>query len=430
MALRPLDMFSRVEGAFARQEFKIFQKGNDYHVYEPISAYGNIGLELYAFDRANEVGNIYGIYKLVVEVDGKEIHRHQIDRVGFEESRQLNRFINYRHKHRRGESFQTCFVDDGNRLPFYLPKHGKGILKISEGQRKQVTVKCYDYYGNLATLSFTLSGQAHQTPKAWGSLLGDNYRAEDNTLYFYHEAPPGTEAVAVVEELGYPLAPVYQIGRHQVYLWNLKQGLPSRIRFDSAVVAVPYERIIPSGITYFYTSPHFDLFFPKDGLYDTLALALEANGLNLRVGDPEVPLPKNLAITYRPGVAVGNPARTHAYATNSRTPQFLGGVWDGGEIRFSTRYFGKFALLTDEEAPSISLLAIGRSQLRCRVADGLSGIDRFRATVGGEWVLLEFDHRTGVLQSKLRNGRELRGEVLVEVWDKAGNRQEARWAIP
>ena len=52
-------------------------------------AWGKVGIALKAFDRMDKTSNIYGVYKVQVEVDGKQVYAHVIDRFNHEENAQF-----------------------------------------------------------------------------------------------------------------------------------------------------------------------------------------------------------------------------------------------------------------------------------------------------------------------------------------------------
>jgi hypothetical protein len=59
---------------------------------------------------------------------------------------------------------------------------------------------------------------------------------------------------------------------------------------------------------------------------------------------------------------------------------------------------------------------------RFRIKDNLSGIAYFEATVDGEWLLMHYDYKTGILYSeKLDRQKPLKGDFVLRVVDAVGN---------
>jgi hypothetical protein len=100
----------------------------------------------------------------------------------------------------------------------------------------------------------------------------------------------------------------------------------------------------------------------------------------------------------------------------------LGGTWKNGKVTFETREFGDFTLLKDSVAPSVRLIACNQSYARFKITDDLSGIYSFDATVNGEWLLMNYDYKTGILYSeKMDRKIPLRGNFELRVRDYGGN---------
>ena len=431
LALKPLDMFSRVSGAFSRREFKLFKKGNTYNVYRKIPAHGRIGLELYAFDKANGVHNIYGIHRLEVWVNGRKRFHQQIDKFSFFNTRQIHRYINYDHYAKRRQSFQRCYRVDGNHLPFYEHSPSNGVLNIIDGREYEIEIRCYDVYDNLSKVSLTVVGDKEAAPPSWSSLLGENFSVRDNTFYFHENLPADSAATVFSGEFGFRTPPAYRIGSNNVYLWNLKKGIPKRVILGEDTVDVKLERRVPSGVTYFYTSPNMDIFFGRNTLYDTLYLYTESRGKEFSIGDEDIPMPKSMEVTYRPGVPIMDKARTKVYQVSGRWKSYVGGRWEGEAVRFTTRNMGDFKLITDLDPPKLRTISANSRSLRFYLRDDLSGIEDFRVTVNGQWILMHYDHRKRQIWSAPDEKHQpFSGKVRVVVTDKAGNESVEELELP
>ena len=54
--------------------------------------------------------------------------------------------------------------------------------------------------------------------------------------------------------------------------------------------------------------------------------------------------------------------------------------------------------------------------------DGLSGIAYFEATINGKWLLMNYDYKTGIIQSdRLDKTQPLKGDFELKVVDNTGN---------
>ena len=99
-----------------------------------------------------------------------------------------------------------------------------------------------------------------------------------------------------------------------------------------------------------------------------------------------------------------------------------GGEWIEGEIHFSTRSFGDFTLLRDSVPPTIKVFAKDSSHLRFRIRDALSGIKNYEVTVGGNWILMNYDYKRNLIWSeKLNQNMPFVGELILKVVDNSEN---------
>jgi len=110
------------------------------------------------------------------------------------------------------------------------------------------------------------------------------------------------------------------------------------------------------------------------------------------------------------------------YRMDGRVNTYLGGEWQNGNVKFKTTELGEFAILKDTVAPMIHRIHCYSASARFRVLDNLSGISQFEATINGEWLLMTFDYKTGILQSeRLDRTKPLQGDFELKVTDRSGN---------
>ena len=76
--------------------------------------------------------------------------------------------------------------------------------------------------------------------------------------------------------------------------------------------------------------------------------------------------------------------------------------------------------------PKILPIRINSNEIRFGISDNKSGIKDFEAFVGGEWVLMRYEHKQAVIWSEKNDKQPFKGEVLLKVRDMAGN--ESTWS--
>ncbi|MGB0523387.1 MAG: M23 family metallopeptidase [Flammeovirgaceae bacterium] len=425
IALRTKEPSARVNGEFGRIEFPIIKTRYSYQLMDDIQAFGSIGIDLYAFDKADGVHNKYGIYDLEVEVNGEVIHKHVIDQFSFFESRAIQVFTDYAHKKTARETFQHCYIEDGNDLPFFPMKHtGKGKLNIEDGKTYQVKLNLTDVFGNRSQVLFTIIGNKNYAPQKKRLTTTKNYLVSENAFQFYQESKNADEPAKVFARgFDYILQPAYRISNKNVYLWDLRDGLPDSITMGKQTKQLDFKQVIPSTIPYLYSGKQLDITFVKSALYDTLYLQTQERANGFSIQDRTVPLFKRIIVSFRPTTQVKNKAKTRLYYVGSRGRlSYEGGRWQGNQITVSTRTFGDYVLKEDVEKPIITLERHANNQLVFRIQDELAGVDKFRATLNGKFLLLKFDHRKDIVWTeRLDKTKPLKGDFKLVVTDEVGN---------
>ena len=66
--------------------------------------------------------------------------------------------------------------------------------------------------------------------------------------------------------------------------------------------------------------------------------------------------------------------------------------------------------------------SISHHGARFRIYDNLSGISQYEARINGNWVLLNYDYKTGILATEKKDKNMLlQGDFLLQVTDNCGN---------
>jgi len=88
-------------------------------------------------------------------------------------------------------------------------------------------------------------------------------------------------------------------------------------------------------------------------------------------------------------------------------------------------------VLQDSIAPTIKPVFVNSSSARFKIKDNLSGISLYEATVNGEWVLMHYDNKNGVIWTEsLNKSAPMRGLFELTVTDNAGNKSTFKQKIP
>lgn len=442
MAIRPLDINSRVEGTFDRLEFGVKKVGNRYVAEKTLSVWGHVGLEAYIRDRINNGSHRAGVNCVEIKLDGKVVYYYNQSHLPLSEAKQINNHLVYDHYVRSGDRYQKCYIADGSELLRYRNNDKTGRMLIRDSQRHQVLVHLTDAHGNETELEITLVGKPPQAPQnaatAGGSRAKFRTELHENVLKIRaSNLPSGTSDIVVMSNrkaITCPLA--YNDDNAGVFLYDMRKGLPDSLMAPNGVAQLNFKATIVPGRNLVFKGRQIEIDFSEENLYDTLYLEVEEDlkEKTVKFGHGTIPLHGPVMVTLKPFEPVDDLDHTGAaQILNSKgAAKFAGGRWTPeGAIKFKTKYFGTYGLVKDTKAPTIQKLVTSRDAIRLIVKDNLAGIHSWRATLNGKWLLLCYEHKHNELWAEpLVKGTPLSGELVVEVKDGLGNVAKYEARIP
>ncbi len=440
-ALEPLGIEARVQHVFAKAVFvpKI-QPGPGVATTWPdtISCFGAVGLLVQGFDRFDNAWNRNGLQRVSVTVNGQPFYQHVIDAVPFPSgTRQVGNFVDFLHQQTQGRTLQKLWVDEGNDLAMYTTGASKGRLAVEAGKLYRIDITLADSYNNQTPLHLVLRGEQPAYFKTRSAAIKRpalRYEVTRNLLKAVAADPSadsvGANLVLLRGSRRLEIRPSYTQHGENVYLYDLRAGLPDSLRFGPITKKFDRQVMIPAGKETRYSTAHLNLVFGPETLFDNLYLSTnfkpEATGSGFwTVGSPLVPLYKTATLTLKPATPPADLPRTAIYAATLRGGKaYVGGKWDeNGQISAPIRQFGSFRLLTDTIAPKGSLVGRPGGQLVFRVGDDLSGLATYRLLIDGKFRLLRFEHKNSTLFTVAGDtlGPKLRGPAELRLTDQAGN---------
>lgn len=439
IAARPLDIHARVGQEFALKEWEA-QKRTDgtYGISGIIEASGSIGLEIKVTDRMNETSNLYGVNCIELFVNGEEVFYHNIEMFSFDESKYINVHIDYAHFVSKRQRLERLYIADGNRLSTYKKVRNRGRLSIAPGETKQIEIRVYDSFGNKSVLKCLIKGVEAKKDYVSKTAIAAGSKVDENTLVIAFPAPVNENANLFFKGKSQSLSPAYRMLSSNVYLYDLRKGLP-----DSVVCAAYKENFnfistVPPGkdITVEYKT--LALSFADTTLFDTLYLqaktdVIAQNHETFEINSTATPIFGKVNVRYCPEDKATEIGKCYIYTANSSNTshRFEGGEWNDNNILYDIKYLGKFAIRRDTIPPQIKTKKVLPSRIEFSILDPQSGIKDFRAELNGKWLLMNYDHKTARLWSETRiPGESLKGTLKLEVTDKSMNSSTITVTIP
>jgi hypothetical protein len=441
IALKTLDINSRINDKFGRFEFYAQRIGNEYSFPSPILATGNIGVEILAKDKLAAKSPFYGGVNLIeMKVNEKLVFNQSIDKINIAETRGIYTLMDFKTMRLSGNRFYKLYIDDGNDLKFYDKSPSQGKIKVSGDKDTDVLITMTDSYGNSSNVSFRLKPSPLVSEvKLLESLKSEiEYDVLENTIMISSKTcqPDSNFAITYTRNARKKVKPDYSNELRSVYLIDLRQEIPDSLFICGNRILPNIRTVVPPGPEYNYYSDFMDIQFPETAVYDTVYLTtyhqISADSVELfNIGSRMNPLNKAIQVTLRPQLTTEWDKTYAVYRVAGKGYSYLGGGWQNGGVHFATREFGDFVILRDQVPPSIKPVAVNNYIARFKIRDNLSGIDKIEANLNGKWLLMHYDPKTSAIWSEqLDKSKPLRGSFTLLVTDNAGNEATYSKQIP
>ena len=332
-----------------------------------MNANGLIGFGINTFDQLNFAPNRNGVYSIEMFVNGRSTYYWDTETFAFQESKFINLHIDYKHFKKYRSRYQKTFKEPANRLSMYENVKNGGQINVQEGLNYNVRIVIKDFKGNSSEVTIPVQGV---------KSIPVFFTPKDSTNF--------------------------KIEKDKFTKFSLK---------DVTVL------------------------FPRNTFYEDTFLDLkEENGI-ATIHTPTIPLDKNFTIQFDVS-KYSEIEKEQMYIVNLENPRYpryqLTRKKDS-IFYTTTKTLGNYSLKIDKQLPKIRLLYFKNNQwisnfstLKVKISDIGSGIKNYRASIDGEWILMEFNHKRGILTYNF-NDKKLVGSkhiFKIVVSDNVGNTNE------
>ncbi|WP_158824862.1 M23 family metallopeptidase [Mucilaginibacter lacusdianchii] len=325
-----------------RQYLGVAGANGNYHLSNPqtLSLSGDIGFGISAIDQNSTSVNRNGIYSLELKVDDRTVYTFSVERFAFDKTHAINAYIDYPQFVLSRRWIQKCFILPGSQITLYPQSENRGIISFKDSLLHTVQYVVKDVAGNTSTLNL----------KVQASIPKDRpVNTVTGTLFKYNQ----------------------------------------RNEYSNGPVKV--------------TIPPGNLYDDLDFTYAVLPQMPGAYSATHRIHSRLTPIHENFDLWIKPDANIGALANK-AVIVNALAGS-VGGIYQDGYVKAKPAAFGDFYIKVDTIPPVITPLNIrdgsnlaGVSSISFKAHDNLSGIKSYRATIDGQWILLQQDYRTRILK--------------------------------
>ncbi len=355
-----------INGKNKRVQLRLIPLQNGDYDVESITAFGEIGFGIISNDKQDLAPNNNGVNNIQTFFNGNKSLELDFKRFSFDESKHIKRLIDYEYYKSNKARIQKLFIEPNNPLSLYKDTYDNGYIKIDDSTSSVFKIRITDFNQNETWVSIDIKGKFDSLPP---QTITDN----SNKVLISNSQPT-----------------------------TLTEG-NKRVNFYSNTV---------------YEDTYIDFRASSDTLF---------------IHEDIVPLQKNFYINYD----ISNYktehkdklfiARLFGYY---KRPTYVSTNRKGDVLSAGTKVFGTYTLEMDNTPPTITPVNFKDKDwlskyryLKVKINDDLSGISKYRATVNGKWILMEYDYKTNTLVHDFNDNSiiDTKNELKIIVTDNVGN---------
>ncbi|WP_367915184.1 M23 family metallopeptidase [Leadbetterella sp. DM7] len=424
ITLKCMSADARINGRFGSFDFKPVKQGNRYVLPRQVKATGLVGVEVLTYDKAANSPFRLGVNEIELKMNDKREYRYRLDRMAFHSKLDMNIHVDYERLIKNNQKIHKCYVEEANRFDFYESNDHWGLLKV-EKAANDVSIRVSDSHGNTTSLAFTLLKDNSEilSEPALPSVTVMNNFLKINT-------EEDAENLRIITYGGkeITLQTRKSAGGGRTAVYDLKEGFPEEVFMGEKKVSLP----VNTAIT--LQNPRIDM--PNlrgdfsETLYDDAYILAEVSDEALVLHEDVIPLKGEAALQWTKTGQVTYPEKQKVYLEGNKK-KFIGGEWKDKTIHFRTREFGTYLTLYDFDPPVITPRTVNADALRFAISDKLSGIRKIECYVNGEWVLMDYEYKTGAIWARKRDASQsFAGNLVLKVTDNCNNTQSYETVIP
>lgn len=366
---------------YSEKEFNLEPTGSQSE-YRPltkrsIQLHKRFAVGVQGYDHQDGSANKNGIYRVSVLHNGERYYTFQADGIRFDQTRYINAFIDYPAKINEKKTFYQLYEPPNYNLDVHPQNSNRGIIDIAELGHHTITIEAADFHGNVSRVEIPV-------------VIVDN-------------------------------SPQIKDESKVICNWNMANAIQDRgIRVD-----------LPEAALYDDAEIDYSISSPESGCIAPI----------LRIGDPAIALHRNAAITFSKSTideGYNSKQMIVVRRTNSKHWTSIGADNNTANTLMSySKTFGEFSVMIDSVPPTLHPVNFfdghtftKGNRINLHLQDEFSGIDSYRATINGQWILMEYEPKRNLLFYTFDDNFSKGSNVLnVSAWDNCGNKIEKTWTI-
>jgi len=361
----PLSEGSHINGETSRVKIRIIKLPNGHYKTEQITAFGKIGFGIVSTDRQDLAANKNGLNLIKTTFNGTKSLEVDFKRFSFNETKHLNRFIDYGYFFETKKRIQKLFIESNNPLKLLKNHENKGIVCLEDATNSIYKIIVSDYKGNQSELTIPIKGLKKELPETKPIPLN------------LHQIIASEETILEKDHVSV-----------QIYKDSFYENVAINFEVTNDTLKL-HKPIIPLQKS---MNINFDISQYKGTDQDKLFV-----GSVSRYGNK---------LYYTPTIKRGN--------TLTARTKYLGNYTLGIDDENP-----KIEAINFKNGSWIS----NYRYLKVKISDEISGIKNYRATINDQWILMEYDTKTQMLTHDFNDEiiTDTKNNLKIIVTDNVGN---------
>lgn len=362
----PKNKNSFINGKNKRVPLRLIPKKNGDFDIEKITASGQIGFGVVSYDKQDLAPNNNGVSNIASYYNGNKVFEMDFKRFSFDETKHLNRYIDFELWKTKKTRSQKLFVEPNNPLSLYKNVIDNGYIKVEDSTSLVYKIEIKDFNNNTTEISIPIAAKDYKNSET------DGIDYTNKTLIKNSET-------------------------------TVLKALNTEI-----------------------------VFYPNT-VYEDTSIDFSVSGDSIHLHKDIIPLQKNFVLNYDISSYKNRDksklfiARLYGY---KKTPSYVSTKRKGDTLTARSKILGTYILATDTTPPKIRPVNITNKKwmskyryLKVKISDDLSGISKYRATVNGKWILMEYDYKTNTLTHDFNDNvvNDTENLLKIIVTDNVGN---------
>jgi hypothetical protein len=176
----PRNREALINGKNERQELRLIPIENGGYVVEKFSAIGEIGFGIVSYDQQDLAPNKNGLSEINTSFNGTPKLKVEFKRFSFDETKHLNRYIDYEVYQKKRRRIQKLFVEKNNPLSLITNYDNDGYCRIEDSTSSIFKIEIKDFNNNTANISIPIKGTYQEPLGEDEDLTNKNYLISEN----------------------------------------------------------------------------------------------------------------------------------------------------------------------------------------------------------------------------------------------------------